>query len=224
MNAVLKSKPKAKRRSNLKLVPAPPRPLEPVRLLHRGVLVQPLLDQLAANPQLWNENVFRTGGAYTGNPHQRIDDIIVRFRDWKDWQNDRRSFVDEPHDSVWWGPYAKLPAIQELVFDLMRWFYATRLGMVLITRIPPHTNVGRHIDKGWHAEHYLKFAVQLKAAPGQFFCYDSMRLETKPGDLYAFDNSQPHWVENPTDEERVTLIMCMKLESGICLDYQWSGD
>jgi hypothetical protein len=225
VNAVVKPKTRTKRKGKpaLKLVPTAPPPLEPVRLLHRGVLVQPLLDELAAHPELWNENVFRTGGAYAGSPHQRIDDIIVRFNDWKNWNGSRQDFNEE-HESVWWGAYQKLPAIQPLVFDLMRWFYATRLGMVLITRIPPHTKVGRHVDKGWHAEHYLKFAVQLKAAEGQKFCYDSMKLETKPGDLYAFDNSKPHWVENPTNEERITLIICLKLESTVCLNYQWSGD
>lgn len=204
--------------------PPPPPQLDPIRILHRGVLIQPLLDQLEAHPDLWNENAFRTDGAYTGNPHQRIDDIIVRFRDWKYWKGNRRSFVDEPHDSVWWGPCLKLPALKPLVFDLMRWMYGTQLGMVLITRIPPMTNVGKHIDLGWHAEHYLKFAVQLKAVPGQKFCYDSMEIETAPGDLYAFDNSLTHWVENPTGHERITLIICMRLENHICMNYKWKGD
>jgi hypothetical protein len=166
--------------------------------------------------------VFRTGGAYTGNPHQRIDDIIVRFNDWKNWNGNRQEF-NGPHESVWWGPYEKLPAVKPLVFDLMRWFFAESLGMVLITRIPPHTDVKRHIDAGWHAQHYLKFAVQLKAAPGQKFCYDTMELETKAGDLYAFNNALPHWVTNPTDFERITLIICLRLQQPICTDYKWSG-
>jgi hypothetical protein len=223
MNAVVKTRKNPKRRARGKVNGVPKVILEePLRLLHRGVLVQPLLDELAANPQLWNENVFRTGGAYTGNPHQRIDDIIVRFNDWKNWNGSRQDF-NGPHESVWWRAYEQLPAIKPLVFDLMRWFYAESLGMVLITRIPPRTNVGRHIDAGWHAQHYLKFAVQLKAAPGQRFCYDSMTLETKAGDLYAFNNALPHWVENPTEEERITLIMCLRLQQPICRDCQWSG-
>lgn len=197
-------------------------PPEPIRLLHQGVDVAPLLQQLEAQPELWNQNVFRTGGAYTGNPHQRIDDIIVRFNDWKNWNGSRQDF-NGPHESVWWGPYERLPSIKPLVFDLMRLYFAESLGMVLITRIPPMTNVGRHIDAGWHAEHYLKFALQLKAAPGQRFCYDSMSLETKPGDLYAFNNALPHWVENPTDSERITLIMCLRLQQPVCTNYKWDG-
>lgn len=197
---------------------------EPIRILHRGVLVAPLVQQLEAAPELWDENVFRTEGQgpYGASPHGRISDIIVRFNDWANWTGDRAAFNDE-HESVWWGPYDKLPYIQPLVFDLMRTFYAERLGMVLLTRIPPHCHVGKHVDTGWHANHYLKFGVQIKAAPGQFFCYENYRLETHVGDLFAFDNSKPHWVENPTDEERITLIVCLRLQQPLCYDYHYAG-
>lgn len=194
----------------------------PIRLLHRKIAVEPLLVQLEAHPELWDENEFRTQGAY-GNPHQKISDIIVRFNDWKHWRGDRAAFNEE-HESVWWGAYEKLPYLKSLIFDLMRLFYAERLGMVLITRIPPFTNVGRHIDVGWHARYYLKFALQIKAAKGQKFCFKGAELESLPGDLYAFDNSKPHWVENPTAEERITLIMCLKLEGEHCTNYRWKGD
>lgn len=229
MNAVRKAvrqeikKPQGRAKSR-KVVMEPGQ--EPIRILYRGVVIEPLLQQLAAAPELWDENVFRTEGQYGGgvnpNPHQRISDIIVRFNDWANWNGDRAAFNAE-HESVWWGAYDKLPYIQNLVFDLMRMFYAERLGMVLITRIPPHCNVDKHVDAGWHAEHYLKFAVQLKASPGQLFCYEDMKLETKPGDLYAFNNSKVHWVENPTDEERITLIMCLRPEQNHCYNYRYQG-
>ncbi len=195
----------------------------PIRILRRKVHVAPLIQQLEAAPELWDENVFRTEGAeYTASPHAKISDIIVRFNDWANWTGDRAAFNAE-HESVWWGPYDRLPYIQPLVFDLMRLTLAERLGMVLITRIPPHCNVGKHVDRGWHAEHYLKFAVQLKSAPGQKFCYEGYDLETEPGDLYAFDNSKVHWVENPTDEERITLIICLRLQQPLCYDYWYKG-
>lgn len=187
-----------------------------------GVNVQPILAELEAHPELWDQNRFRTIGGY-GNPHTRLSDIIVRFNDWKNWTGDRAAFNEE-HESVWWEPFEKLPAIEPLVFDLARLFLAERIGMVLITRIPPHTNCEPHIDSGWHARHYLKFALQLKAAPGQMFCYDDFRLETFPGDLYAFRNDWRHWVENPTDEERITLIICLRLRQPTCRDCTWSGE
>lgn len=198
---------------------------EPIRLLRKGVPVKPLVDQITNQPELWNANVFRTlgnvGEGY-GNPHKAVQDIIVRFNDWKNWKGDRMKF-NERHESVWWAAYSKLPAVKPLVLDLVRLFEAEAIGMVLITRIPPGGGVKRHVDGGWHAQHYLKFALQLKSAPGQKFCYDEIELETEPGDLYAFDNSKPHWVTNPTDQDRWTLIMCLRLEQPHCLDCAWKG-
>lgn len=218
------------KRSNrtLKLVPPAPAVLPenaPIRILHRGANVAPLIQQLDAAPDLWDQNVFRTervGDAAYAGPHEKISDIIVRFNDWKHWTGDRAAF-NGPHESVWWGAYDKLPYIQPLVFDLMRLFFAEQLGMVLITRIPPRCQVAKHVDKGWHAEHYLKFGVQIKSAPGQRFCYEGYSLETRPGDVFAFDNSKVHWVENPTDQERITLIICLRLQQPICRDYQYAG-
>ena len=51
--------------------------------------------------------------------------------------------------------------------------------------------------------------------------YDGLELETEPGDLFAFDNSRPHWVINPTDFERWTLIICLRLEQPNCLNCTW---
>lgn len=198
---------------------------EPIRVLHRHVSVHPLIDQLNAHPELWDENVFRTESLKPANgpsPHGRISDIICRFNDWKNWTGDRAAFNQE-HESVWWGPYQKLTYLRPLVFDLMRMFEAERLGMVLLTRIPPHTHVGRHYDQGWHAEHYLKFGVQIASAPGQKFCYEGFELETQVGELFAFDNSKIHWVENDTDAERITLIICLRLQQPLCTDYRYSG-
>lgn len=221
MNAVRTAVAKAmkpKRRARPKAAPSGQ---EPIRILHRGAVVEPLVQQLAAAPELWDENVFRTESAY-GNPHQKISDIVVRFNDWANWTGDRAAFNAE-HESVWWGACDKLPYVQPLVFDLMRMFYAERLGMVLITRIPPHCEVGKHVDTGWHAQHYLKFGVQIKSAPGQRFCYDGYALETAPGDVFAFDNSKVHWVENPTAEERITMIVCLRLQQPVCYDYRYAG-
>jgi hypothetical protein len=196
----------------------------PIRILKKGVIVQPLIQQIEANPQLWDQNVFRNyePGYTSENPHERVSDIIVRFNHWKNWTGDRRAF-NERHESVWWAPYEKLTYLKPLVFDLARWFYAESIGMVLITRIPPFHEVKPHVDAGWHARHYLKFAISLKSAPRQKFCFEGTEIETQVGDLFAFDNSKPHWVTNPTDQERWTLIICLRLEQPICRNCEWRG-
>jgi aspartyl/asparaginyl beta-hydroxylase (cupin superfamily) len=83
---------------------------------------------------------------------------------------------------------------------------------VLITRIPAGATCRPHVDPGWHARAHDKYAVQITSAPGQAFCFDCERLESRPGDVYWFDNQFTHWVENPTPYERVTMIVCVRKE------------
>lgn len=165
-----------------------------------GVNVAPLLWALQANPQLWNEHSGRTKPA--DSPHREIDDIWVRYAP-------EGSSGAEPHDSIWY-PSAEFLPVREIVFPLMSMLDGERLGGVLITRIKAGHACYPHIDQGWHARYYSKVAVQVQSAPGQFFCFEGERLESKPGDIYTFDNSFSHWVTNNTEHDRITLIVCIK--------------
>ena len=90
--------------------------------------------------------------------------------------------------------------------------YAGELGGVLITRIPAGKECKPHSDPGWHARRYQKFGVQITSAPGQKFCFEDAELETKPGDIFWFDNEYTHWVTNPTPYERITMIVCIRID------------
>jgi uncharacterized cupin superfamily protein len=100
------------------------------------------------------------------------------------------------------------------VFPLMTHFRGERLGGVLITQIPPGHSCKPHADDGWHARHFEKFAIQIESGPGQYFCFEGERLETKPGDLFTFDNAHTHWVTNDTPHNRITLIACIRIDGG----------
>jgi quercetin dioxygenase-like cupin family protein len=86
------------------------------------------------------------------------------------------------------------------------------LGGVLITRIPPGKQVYPHIDGGWHAKTYDKFALQIAAHPQQAFCYEDGQYVTAAGDLFWFHNQESHWVLNESPCDRITMIVCVKLD------------
>ena len=100
--------------------------------------------------------------------------------------------------------------VRELVYPLLAGLNGTRLGGVLITKIAAGKECKPHQDNGWHARYYEKFAIQIASAPGQRFCFEGESLETKPGDIFKFDNSHVHWVTNPTPYDRITLIACLQ--------------
>ena len=174
-----------------------------------GVDVMPLVLQVERNPELWDEWTLRTEA--TDSPHHTSSDIWLRYNDKANFNGDKAEFNGE-HDSVWYPAAQKLPALRDIVFNLMARVRGERLGGIWVTKIPPGKSVLPHVDGGWHAGHYDKYAVQLKSAPGQSFNFEGERLESKPGDVYWFDNSYAHWVLNDSDQERMTLIVCIKGE------------
>jgi quercetin dioxygenase-like cupin family protein len=174
-----------------------------IRLLDSGLNVAPIYWALQQHPELWNQHTTRTESP--DSPHYGLDDIWARFGD------PARAVDGGAHDSFWY-PAADILGIKPLCLDLMRAVEGVELGGVLITRIPPGAECKPHTDPGWHARRYDKYAVQITSAPGQRFHFEGESLETKPGDLFWFDNQFTHWVTNPTAYERVTLIVCIRKE------------
>jgi hypothetical protein len=177
-----------------------------IRKIFGGVNVQPMLWALQANPQLWNVHSERTKSE--NSPHREVDDIWVRYQ--------APPLAEGDHESVWY-PAADVLPVKEIVYALMSDVKGERLGGVLITRIPAGCQCYRHVDEGWHAKYYNKYAIQIASAPGQAFCFDYEQLESVPGDVYEFDNSFSHWVENPTKYDRITMIVCIKSGVKSCL-------
>lgn len=179
-----------------------------IQHLASGFPVDALIRQLDAAPDLWNEHTLRTDRYHS--PHSDVSDIWVRFNAWENFDGDPVKFTSTPHASVWYPCVAKIPAAWSLARKVMRFVGGQKLGGVLITRIPPHGEVKPHTDTAWHASHYEKLAIQVKGNKDQVFCFEDAELRPVPGDLYTFDNSHLHWVKNDSEEERITLIICLR--------------
>lgn len=177
--------------------------MTPIRLMARGVNVDPMQAALAAHPELWDQKTERT--APEDSPHHGLSDIWARFADPATMRE------DGSHDSIWYPPADVLP-VRDLVFPLMAAVRGTRLGGVLITRIKPGQVCKPHTDPGWHARYYQKFAIQIDAAPEQAFHFHGHDLVTAPGDVFWFDNQFEHWVTNDSQRDRITMIVCIRTE------------
>jgi len=180
-----------------------------MQLLLKGVDVSGLVQELHKKPFLWNQQKARL----EQYAHNGLDDIWVRYNDFSNYNGDLAEFNNE-HEAVWYPAYSALPQIKDIVFDVMRLVEGERLGGVLITRIPAGCTCQPHVDGGWHAEHFDKFALQIAAAEGQAFHFEEGSLETETGDLYWFNNQETHWVTNESDEDRITMIICIETNKG----------
>lgn len=178
--------------------------------LAEGIDIAPLLAELDAQPELWNQHPERTG---TGSPHAGVDDLWLRYRA-KDELTEPARYL-EAFIPVFYPAWYALPSLRPIVMGLMGAIEAVQLGGVLMTRIPPGGEVKSHHDRGsWHAEFFnSKLYVVLRANDQ---CVNRSEggesAVMRPGEAWTFDNQVVHSVENHGDCERVTLIACYRKE------------
>lgn len=177
-------------------------------LIYRGMPVEPLLTELDANPDIWDERPERTFGE---SPHRETSDVWVRYAD-AHWLGRTGDFVG-PHQSTWWPVVDRIPSVFA-VWDRIRHALGGPLefGGVLITRIPPGKRVYPHHDCGtWHAEHYdLKVWLPLRANELCVNGVDDEEIVWRPGEAWSHNNLLTHWVRNEGTTERICLIMCFR--------------
>ena len=163
-----------------------------------GIDVSKVIEAIDNNPQLWDKiNIRRT---YEGSPHSQMVDIWVRFGE---------EITPNEHDAVWYESEVA-EAVKPIAHHIMDLVGAERLGGILITKLPPHGRIEPHIDSGWHAEFYDKYYVAIKSPEGSAFGFESGDILSKQGDCYMFENKVLHWVTNDTEEERISMIICMR--------------
>ena len=168
--------------------------------------------QLAANPELWGAYGWRKD--HGSGVHAGMTDIWVRYNDKRKYKQLTAEFNDE-HVPVWYPAWEKLPALRSIIIGpdgLMGREEGEMLGGVLITRIPPGYRIEKHEDKGWHVGYYDKFYISLQSAPGAVFYCGDEAINPETGDCWRFDNRREHWVVNDSDQDRVTLIVCIRTE------------
>lgn len=167
---------------------------------------EPLLADLQRRADLWDAHTPRTKTWV----HAQASDIWVRYNAWENYHGSLLKMSHE-HTPVWYPAYEALPSLQGLIAACAERVGAVDLGGIFLTRLGPGKRILRHADSGWHAETYsLKFAYQVQGDADQAFCFDGHALSALPGELYLFDNLQPHWVYNMSDKPRITLLMTAK--------------
>ena len=171
--------------------------------------VGPLNAQLAAHPELWNRHGYRKAQ----KAHAGMSDIWLRYRDFRELDGPGK--YREPHIPVWYPAWPVLTEAKPIILDLMTRVEGEMLCGVLITKIPPGEGIKAHVDGGWHVEYTEKLYVCLESAPGALFVCNEGQTEAlnpKAGEVWLFDNRKNHWVENNSDRDRVTMIVCIRTE------------
>ena len=180
--------------------------MKPYNKIYHGLNSAPVRYEIFAKDKLFGE--FNARKDAPGSPHSEMTDIWVRYGDISGMieSGDFSKIADE-HDSIW---LKDLPEVKRLCFDVMALVDGERLGGVLITKLPPGGKIRPHADSGWHAEYYDKYYVPVTNGHGAIFGFNEGFINPDIGDVWQFDNSYTHWVENNSSEDRIAIIICIK--------------
>lgn len=170
--------------------------------------VSQLHDELRLHPEIWNAVTLRT--SFPNSPHREVDDIWVRYNALENFDPSAPERFSEPHYSVWYPVVSQVPHAKTLASELFKLLDAERLGGVLVTRVAAGRQVYPHTDPGWHARFYDKFVIQVAGNREQAFCFEGEALSAEAGQCYWFDNQFEHWVINNSNEDRISLIVCLR--------------
>jgi len=166
--------------------------------------VSGLKSALLTNHDLFDEHPERRV-AY-GSPHNGMSDIWVRYNSPKRKGNEFNS----EHVAEWYPCISRIPEVIDVIADIFNAVGGEILGGVLITKLPAGEKIASHVDSGWHAGFYDKFYVPIQNNEGSVFGFESGDINAVEGEIYQFDNSVPHWVNNDSDMDRISMIVCIR--------------
>jgi hypothetical protein len=174
-----------------------------------GVEVLPLALDLYRQPELWDQNAARTGGA---GSFEGTSDIWVRFRAYEELTTPEA--FNEPFIPAFYPAWHALPHLRPIVFGLMSRCEAVQLGGVLITRVPAGRQVAPHDDRGrWHPTFFqTKAYLPLATNPKCYSTCEDERVVMNVGECWLFDNLKTHSTVNDGETDRLTLIVSMRTE------------
>lgn len=190
-----------------------------------GVDTTRLLEQLNRNSHLWNEHPFRS--TFDGTPFAEGDDILLRFSP-LETSEFKNGFVGD-EQCVWYPAREVLTEFWPLAKGLLASVGGYEIGRVIVSRLKPSAKIGPHVDdQGIYNNHgdRARYHIVLQGGAGSnFYCAkpvgegpertidpDTIECATmRTGEVWWFNAAMMHWVENGSDDDRIHLLVDVRL-------------
>ena len=171
-----------------------------------GLHVNAAVDELAANPGLWE--LFTLRQTAPGTPHQDTETIVLRGP--KSITNES-VFNDLEAD---WLPYVgALGAVSGVVIDALEALGPIDgLGRVMVVKLKPGGKITPHVDEGAYAAHYDRFHLVLDSQPGNWFICGAESIVMHTGELWQFNHHLQHSAANLSQSDRIHIIIDARLK------------
>jgi hypothetical protein len=176
----------------------------------------PLLTSIKRQPDLWREDSYLRD--YPQGPFGEVETIMLRFPEKRVFEQEeeiekykRGESQFDQHESIFYPAWHKLPEAHSMVFGLMAYMKAIRLGRVMINKIKPGGVIFPHRDTLEHASYWDRFHVVLQSGPGCNFRCDDEVVNMGTGEVWWFQNLNEHEVQNNSSVDRIHMILDLRL-------------
>lgn len=164
-----------------------------------------ILHTIQRKDWLWNQNTLRT--KHPGTAHREVSDIWIWFND----VINTEAVIDDK-EVISYPAWTEIPGIRHLVFALMRQVEATRLGRVIITKLPPGKSITPHVDQGAPATYYTRYQIALQSLPGAIFQIGDEAVNFRTGEIWYINNRVKHSIINNSSDDRIIMIVDLKVD------------
>ena len=170
------------------------------RPLATGLYVQPVIEFLNKNPEMWSEITARQD--HPKSPHHSTQCIFVRG---PEAFTVRKFFHDT--GSYDYPSKAKLePVLYPLIVPVIEGLLqASEVGRILIVNLRAGGIVDEHIDHGSYADHFSRFHIVASTNPE---CTNTTGGEVehwRQGTCWWFNHKLPHSASNAGETDRVHI-------------------
>ena len=173
--------------------------------LEEGIDVAPLLRELSAHPELWAEDTRRQGGIDVQRETESVT-ICAHVEDLTFVEERERSpvaYVGRPTAVA-----RRLPTALGFVEHLAHQLHGLP-GRAVLVRLCPGGTVYEHVDAGLYYELRHRYHLVLQSVAGSRLRSGDEEVRMQEGELWWFENRQPHEAFNDSDEDRIHLIVDM---------------
>jgi hypothetical protein len=182
-----------------------------IKLLKTNINVTPLLNRIAAEPELWKENTWRQDYVVKLDrpisPQEDTEAIMFRWAPENTIESVRDSLKIQDHLNLF-----KIKEVQVLIDECVKACEGVELGRAFLAKLKPGGRVIPHADFGMYSDHFERFHLVITSEPGnRFFVEDKNgwceSYGMHPGEFFWFNHKENHWAVNQSLVPRIHLIM-----------------
>lgn len=166
-----------------------------------GSIPRPLIEEALSliKPEHW----YVDGTRNTMGNLTSTQSILLRYFDsYNDdvfkpgWQN---KLVDKPL-------YEEYRSVVEKILFVLKKYYTFSEYIAFFAKLNAKSKVGNHIDDGEFLETCHRVHIPIKTNSDVYYIIEGVKYNWVTGNIYEFDNTRMHGVQNNSSEDRIHLM------------------